>query len=204
MTLPPPAVPADRLADWRQTEQRVEAAFSTPIVTVTTHTHVYEEVAERDRIRVACDIDQPWRFFFASRLRLDPPKQPSRLLTELVTRRAAASFEERLEARSFERINRTRSDGSGTGGHTDRTRFDYRAICRLRERNATISLPVAASLAIWDAGGDYHLAGGGYPSGRPDSAPDAVGDALATHTNPATAATTLDALIDATMAASRQ
>ena len=204
MTLPPPATPAERVADWRQTERTVEEAFSTSIITVTTHTQVYEEVAERDRIRAACDIDQPWRFFFASRLRLNPPKQPARLLTELVARRAAASFEQRLEARSFERIDRKRSDGSVTGEHTDGTRFDYRAVCRLRENDATVSLPVAASLAIWDAGGDYHLAGGGYPSGRPDSAPAALVDALAAHTDPAAAATTLDELIAATVAATRK
>lgn len=204
MTLPPPAVPAERLADWRQTEQTVEKAFSTPLVTVTTHTQVYEEVTERDQIRAACDIDQPWRFFFASRLRLDPPKQPSRPLSELVARRAAASVTDRLKARSFERIDRSRAESSRMGEYTDGIRFDYRAICRLREKNATLSLPVAASLAIWDAGGDYHLAGGGYPSGRPDSAPDALADALATHTDPAAAAAILDELIDATVTASRK
>ena len=203
MDIPPPAVPTERLADWRRTESTVEEAFSTPMLTVHTHTHVYEETAEREAIDADAGVDRPWRFFFASRVRLEPATQPSALLTKLIARKATASFRDRLSARGFERIDRRREHVSFAGERTDGTRVDYRAVCRLRVADDTVSLPVAAAVAVWDAGGDYHLAGGGYPTGPPDSAPAALREALATHTDLAAASDTLETLLDACVSVSR-
>ena len=196
MDVPPPAVPTERLADWRRTESTVEEAFSTPVLTVYTHTHVYEEVAERERIADDAGIDRPWRFFFASRIRLNPATEPSALLTRLIVRKATASFRDRLSARGFERLEQRGERASIAGERTDGTRIDYRAICRLRTDETGVSLPVAAALAVWDAGGDYHLAGGGQPSGPPDTAPEALRAALASHTDPDAARATLGELLD--------
>jgi len=200
MEIPPPAVPTERLADWRQTDATIERAFSTPVVNVETHTLVFEETTQRDRIRAETGIDQPWRFFFVSRIRLDPPRQPSLLLTPLVRSESARDFADRLAARGFSQIdqhNRTEM----SVGQTTGLRFDYRAIYRLRSPDGDhpeqhLSLPVAASLAVWHDGYDYHVAGGAYPSDKPDSAPEPLYTALTASVDPEAARTELLGLIE--------
>jgi hypothetical protein len=199
MDVPPPAVPSERLDGWRRTEATIEEAFSTPVVTVYTHTVVYEEIERRERIADDTGVDQPWRFFFVSRIRLDPDRDPSRLLTSLVRRKATAGFVDRLEDRGIEGVSERDREESRIGD-TDGLILTYGGAFRhqLDEAgdSALLSLPVAALLAVWDAGGDYHVAGGAYPDGPPDSGPPEVVDPLAETVDPASDHDRVRELID--------
>ena len=119
MDVPRPAVPSERLAGWRETDATIEKAFSTPIVTVYTHTVVFEETEAREQIRAQTGCDHPWQFFFVSRIRLDPRRDPNPMLTQLVRRKAAAGFTDRLAARGIEQVaerdRRKQSIGEATG-----------------------------------------------------------------------------------------
>ena len=119
MDVPRPAVPSEGLAGWRETDTTIEQAFSTPIVTVYTHTVVFEETEARARIRAKTGCDHPWQFFFVSRIRLDPRREPNAMLTQLVRRKAADGFTDRLADRGIEQVaerdRRERAIGEATG-----------------------------------------------------------------------------------------
>lgn len=201
MDVPPPPVPAERLADWRQTAATVERAFSTPLLTVDTHTLVYEETADRDEIHTETGIDHPWRFFFASQIQLDPPQRPSAALTSLVRHKTAQGFVDRLTDRGLSKIDRQRRQPIAVGD-ADGIRFDYRAVYRDTVTDGTgvdtgqlLSLPIAAMLAIWTEENQYRVAGGAYPSGPPDSGPERLTEALTTRLDPEAAESELVSLI---------
>ena len=199
MDVPPPVVPNERLDGWRQTESNIEEAFSTPVVTVSTHTVVYEETELREQIADDTGVDLPWRFFFAGRIRLDPQRQPSGLLTSLVRRKAADGFVDRLEDRGIEGVSERDRDESRIGD-TDGLIVTYGGAFRHQfddaGDSALLSLPVTALLAVWDADGDYHVAGGAYPDGPPDSGQDEVVDAVSETVDPARDHDRLRELID--------
>jgi hypothetical protein len=200
MDVPRPTVPSERLAGWEEIDATVEEAFSTPVVTVYTHTVVYEEATERARIHDETGVNLPWRFFFSSRIRLDPQKRPSKLLTPLVRRKAAAGFTERLATRGFEQVSERRREEAPIGD-ADGLRVEYRGVIRHEVDTeagspAVLTLPVAAMLGVWAADDDYHVAGGGYPAGHPDSGPAAITDAVSEHIDPTAAKETLETLID--------
>ena len=221
MDIPRPAVPSDHLAGWRETDASVEEAFSTPVVTVYTHTVVFEETEARERIRAQTGCDHPWQFFFVSRIRLAPPRDPGPVLTKLVRRKAAAGFTDRLADRGIEQITeRGRRDRSI--GDTDGLLVTYGGLVRrsIQDRDPTdsstvadertdassptddtapalLSVPITAVLGVWAADGDYHVAGGGTPAGPPDRGPSDVVDAVAETVDPTAARETLLALIDA-------
>lgn len=119
MDVPRPAVPSEGLAGWRETDTTVQKAFSTPIVTVYTHTVVFEETEARARIRAETGCDHPWQFFFVSRIRLAPRREPNAMLTQLVRRKAADGFTDRLGDRGIEQVTerdrRERAIGEATG-----------------------------------------------------------------------------------------
>jgi hypothetical protein len=192
MALPPPSVPASRLTDWRQTEQTIDTPFSTPVVSVTAHTCVYD--ADHRKLQASTGLDGPWRFFFASRIRLDPPKRPSSLLTALVRRQVTAAFVDRLSERGFEMIRKSGTK-QVTIGDSEGVRYRYRARCRLMVESATLEVPVEGYLAVW-ADDDYHVAGGAYPAGRPTRGPPELASKLTDHIDPAAAREELLALID--------
>jgi len=199
MDIPRPAVPSERLAGWEETESTVEKAFSTPVVTVYTHTVVYEATDRRERIAAATGVDLPWRFFFAGRIRLDPQRQPSGMLTSLVRRKATDGFVDRLEDRGIDGVSERDREETRLGD-SDGLLVAYRGVFRRRVDatgdSTTLSLPVAALLAVWEADGDYHVAGGAYPDGPPDSGPQEVVDAVAETVDPAGDRERLRALID--------
>ena len=218
MDIPRPAVPSERLDGWRETDVTTKQAFSTPIVTVYTHTVVFEETAVRTEIKATTGYDHPWQFFFVSRIRLDPQRDPGTMLTKLVRRKAAAGFTDRLADRGIEQVTE-RDRHEQPIGDAPGLVVSYRGIVRrsispadstagatggddanagdLGDASALLSLPITAVVAIWAAGGDYHVAGGGVPAGPPDSGPPAVVDAVGEHLDPTAARERLGALIDA-------
>lgn len=192
MEIPPPSVPEARLADWRQTDRTVESPFSTPVVSVHTHTVVYD--ADARQLQESTGLDGPWRFFFASRIQLDPPKQPSSLLTGLLRRKVTAAFVDRLSERGFEHIRESGNEPV-TIGDSEGIRYRYRASCRLAVESATLELPVEGYLAVW-ADDEYHVAGGAYPAGRPTRGPPELVSILSDHIDPTAAREELVALIE--------
>jgi hypothetical protein len=209
MDIPRPAVPSERLDGWRETDVTTEQAFSTPIVTVYTHTVVFEETAVRTEIKATTGYDHPWQFFFVSRIRLDPQRDPGTMLTKLVRRKAAAGFTDRLADRGIEQVTE-RDRHEQPIGDAPGLVVSYRGVVRRSispadgsdteiagDPSALLSLPITAVVAIWAAGGDYHVAGGGVPAGPPDSGPPAVVDAVGEHLDPTAARERLGALIDA-------
>ncbi|TQQ82782.1 hypothetical protein EGH24_04905 [Halonotius terrestris] len=210
MDIPRPAVPSERLAGWAETESTVEEAFSTPVVTVHTHTVVYEEAEERGRIHQQTGLDFPWRFFFSSRIRLQPARNPSKVLTSLIRRKATDAFTDRLATRGFQQVSERHREETTIGG-ADGLRVEYRGVIRHEiestsdtegsdgtggDARGLLTLPVAAVLAVWNADDDYHVAGGGYPAGPPDSGPNELTEYLSKTFDSAAAREKLDALID--------
>jgi hypothetical protein len=161
MTPPaPPTLPEDRLAGWRQVDRTTDRPFEVGPVAVTATTVVYEDERLRRGLRETTDVDDQWRFFFASRLAISPTTPPSGALRRLVTDRARRGFRDRLRDRGFEspaeRERRTiRIDG------TEADVTAYEATCRL----GTLRLSVVGWLAVWPDDTDFLLAGGAYPTG---------------------------------------
>jgi len=187
MEIPPPPVPEAELTDWRQTDRTVDAPFSTPVVSVRTHTVVYEESTQREQVREASGLDHPWRFFFSSRVRLDPPQPPNPMLTSVLRTRVFAAFVDRLADRGLTEITEQDRGRLSVGGAKG-VRKRYRARLRVDTADSTdgastesdpesLSLPIEALVVVW-ADGDYFVAGGAYPAGRPESGPDALVAAL--------------------------
>lgn len=198
MPVPPPPVPEAGLADWRQTDRTIDAPFSTPVVSVETHTVVYEEHAQRKRVQEATGFDHPWRFFFSSRVRLDPPQPPNPMLSSLLRSRVFAAFVDRLTDRGLTDIAEQDRGRLRVGGARG-VRKHYRARLRLETTNddtrlIPLSLPVEALAVVW-ADDDYFVAGGAYPAGPPDSGPDALLAALGDVVDPTADREELIALI---------
>ena len=201
MEIPPPPVPEAALADWRETDRTVDAPFSTPIVSVQTHTLVYEEHADREAIRESTGLDHPWRFFFSSRVRLDPSQPPNPMLSSLLRSRVFSAFVDRLADRGLTDItegDRGRLSVGGAKGVRKRYRARLRVDAADSESGASdadpLSLPIEALVVVW-ADGDYFVAGGAYPAGRPESGPDALVTALGDVVEPAADRTELIGLI---------
>lgn len=202
MPIPPPPVDDSQLADWRQTDRTVDAPFSTPMVSVETHTVVYEEDAQRERIREATGLDHPWRFFFSSRVRLDPPQPPNPMLTSLLRSRIFPSFVDRLADRGLEDITEQGRGRLSVGGARG-VRKQYRARLRVDPVDESdagspdtqpIVLPIEALVVVW-ADDDYFVAGGAYPAGPPEAGPDGLVTAIRDIVDPTVDRTELEALI---------
>jgi hypothetical protein len=212
MEIPPPPVPESRLSAWRQTDQTVDSPFSTPLVSVYTHTTVYEETTQRQQIREQTGFDLAWRFFFASRIRLEPPHPPSLFLTSLIRQQVSQAFVERLSTRGFVDIDKESQTSVSVDGAKG-VRKRYRAQFQISadalstkqvgsetdstatEDGAPLSIPVEGYLTVW-ADDDYYVAGGAYPSGPPKDGPPALLAALGDVIDPAAAREELLRLID--------
>jgi len=200
MPIPPPPVDESRLADWRQTDRTVDAPFSTPMVSVETHTVVYEEWVQREQVREATGLDHPWRFFFSSRVRLDPPQPPNPMLTSLLRSRVFAAFVDRLAGRGLDDITEQDRGRFSIGGARG-VQKQYRARLRVDPADdlddadpGPIAVPIEALVVVW-ADDDYFVAGGAYPAGPPESGPDAVAAAIRDVVDPAADREELVALI---------
>jgi len=211
MDFPAPSVPESRLTDWRQTDRTVDSPFSTPVVSVYTHTRVYEESTQRQTIADRTGLDHPWRFFFISRVRLDPPQPPNPMLTSLLRQRVASAFVDRLDSRGLVDITKQTRNRISVGG-VDGSLRRYHARLHLSAADLAaelsvdgtdrdpdsapdpLSLPIEALVVVW-ADDDYYVAGGAYPAGPPERGPDELVAALRAEIDPAAARRELVALI---------
>ena len=202
MPIPSPPVDDSRLTDWRQTDRTVEAPFSTPVVSVETHTVVYEEHVQRERIRESTGVDHPWRFFFSSRVRLDPSQPPNPMLTSLLRTRIFSAFVDRLADRGLDEIT-SQDRGRLSVGGIEGVRKRYRARLRVEiiasgdddsQGHDLLTLPIEALVVVW-ADDDYLVAGGAYPAGSPEGGPDALAVALDDVVDPTAARKDLLSLI---------
>jgi len=157
--LDPPRVPESRLDGWRQIEDTTESVFDSLFVSVTARTLVYEDERLRASLAEAADVEFAPRFFFASRIALDPTPPNSRMLDRMVSMRARDGFADRLRARGFDRVE-TRQHRSYRvdGREGDLYRFD--AECR----PVGVALSAAGLTAVWPDGDGYLFAGGAYPT----------------------------------------
>jgi hypothetical protein len=180
--IPAPAVPEGRLGDWERAESTVETLFELSAASVRGHTLVYEDAPLRASVREATDgrLDQPWRFFFATRLTFRPPLPPGvgqTMVLPTVRSEAERSFLDDLRDREFEDLDR--------GGH-ERIRIRSGPRARLRKVTGRFhldavdrDLPVEGWVGVW-TDGDIHVAGGAYPATSLASLFDADDDRLAT------------------------
>jgi hypothetical protein len=169
--VPPPGLPADRLADWERTEASVERLFGVEGADVRGHTLVYEDRRLREGVRDATDsaLDQAWRFFFATRLRFRPPLSPGAHVAILATVRAEAvrSFCSDLEDRGVRDVERGRSERMRTGsGKRVRLRQVTGEVTRPdpdeSDGGTDDVVPVEGWVGVW-YDGDFFVAGGAYP-----------------------------------------
>ncbi len=161
---PFPTVPSAALDDggWVLDERTSETVFSLSAVRVTGHTLLYEQPALRTRLRDTVEGgDLPWRFFFATRLVLEPT--PSDIVSAglLPTVRATArrEFVADLEERGFSAVDRerTRRVRIETG---ERVRF---ARLVVRFETGEVAATVHAWFGVWNHEREFRIAGGAYP-----------------------------------------
>jgi hypothetical protein len=166
-----PTVPTDRLddEDWELAEETVSTVFELPTAEIRDHRVVYEDAALRAAVREATDgvVDQPWRFFFASRLSFLPPLAPGvgpmsvRPSVETESRRA---FADELRDRGFQRVERSRRQRLPTedGQRAALTKYEADLSVALDEQSRTVD--VEGWLAVWVRRGSFRVAGGAYPT----------------------------------------
>ena len=170
MSHSPPDVPQDRLREegWDRIEDTTDTLAALPGVTVRGHTVVYGDERLRAAVADATDppVDQPWRFFFATRLWFEPP--PPRgigatMFASIVRSRARSGFADRLRERGYESVERTREKTVriATGERATLTRFTGRDLIDTGDR--TRAVPVEGWVGVWHHD-DFFVAGGAYPA----------------------------------------
>lgn len=165
---PFPTVAAERLDEWTLDARTSETVFSLSGLDVEGHTALYERADLRRAVRKATDgaLDQPWRFFFATRLTFEPPLAGvgPMAVFPMVLSNARREFVADLEERGFEAVER---------GRTQRVRADSGDRIRLtkyaaRFRTDTLDVGIEAWFGVWIHGGEFRIAGGASPtSGLP-------------------------------------
>lgn len=157
--LDPPRVPESRLDGWRRIEDSTESVFDSLFVSVTARTLVYEDERLRASIAETAGIEFAPRFFFASRIALDPTPPNSRTLDRLVSTRARDGFADRLRDRGFEHVEaRDHRSYPVDGREGDLYRFEAKC------RPDGVALSAVGLTAVWPDDDGYLFAGGAYPT----------------------------------------
>ncbi|ESS11046.1 MAG: hypothetical protein A07HR60_02191 [uncultured archaeon A07HR60] len=146
----PPTVPDDDFAEWTRVGDSTEVLFDGAPVTVTGRTLRYESTTPGAR-------DSLDRFFFATRLGLEPSVSPNVALTKLVRSGAADGFRDQLSERGFKHIQRVETRTIPVGD-AEADLYRYRARCAAADGD----ISAEAMMAVW-ADDSYQIAGGGYP-----------------------------------------
>jgi hypothetical protein len=162
-----PTVPDDRVraAGFAPVETRHRTRFELPTATIREHTRLYADTALHGRTVAAGGPDEPLRFFFASALSFDPPLAPVVGVASMrptVAREARRSFAADLRDRGVTGVERARAERFRTDAD-DRVRATgYRGTVAVGEE----TVAAAGWVGVWTTGGDFRLAGGGYPEER--------------------------------------
>ncbi|MFB6244126.1 MAG: DUF6517 family protein [Halobaculum sp.] len=159
-----PQLPTELLSGWQETEATVDQPFDARVVSVYTHTVVFEDGDLARRLRETAGVDGQWRFVVAARLTLRPQTGPSRPLTRLVADRAHANFADRLRERGLEHVRErgtTRREVAGTTARVGRFEAVYDP--------GPVSVRTTAEVAVRPTEEAYLLAGGAYPTALRDS-----------------------------------
>jgi len=166
---PAPAVPEAQLSDgWERVDSSVETLFELDRagIRVQGHTLVYEDRPLREAVRATTDgqVNQTWRFFFATRLTFEPPLPTGvglQMVLPAVRSEARRHFVDDLRARGFESIEQGRREKLRTRGGTT---------VRLQQVSGSFTpptvegpLPIEGWVGVWSDGGLY-VAGGAYPA----------------------------------------
>ncbi|WP_338738877.1 hypothetical protein [Haloplanus salilacus] len=166
----PPAVPDERLSNWRRVDDTTETPFDAAGVTVSARVVLFEDDDLRTVVRDRAGVDRIWRFFLAARLSVSPVPPVPGTLRGLVATRAGRDFADRLDARGFTAVDRVERRSLRIGDD-DATLFRYDARCHVEG----VTLSVDGWLATWVPDRDVRLAGGAYPTGVVDATePDAA------------------------------
>jgi hypothetical protein len=163
-----PVLPTDRLADggWTLADERVETVFRMPTARVVGATSLYDDARTREAVRDVADIDQQWRFFFATRLTFEPPLAPGigvPMVLPTVRSEAQSAFADQLRERGFSHVER---------GRRERVRVATGDRARLRMYSASVDvdgvddpLTVTGWVGVWHGDG-FRIAAGAYPETR--------------------------------------
>ena len=162
-----PEFPAERLtADgWVLEERSSETVFSLPGIRVEGHTLLYEQPSLRETIASVFETgNQPWRFFFATRITFRPPLGPGispRSLLPVVRSEARRSFVTDLRKRGFESLERRRTRQlSVANGDGDRVRLTGYTT---RFDTGELTADVEAWFGVRLLNGEFRVVGGAYP-----------------------------------------
>ena len=172
MTAAPPAVPSDRLADegWVEIDRTESVLADLPVVTVEGTTLVYSDDRLREQIAQATDppIDRSWRFFFATKLSLDPSPPPGvgpKMFASIVRSQANKAFAERLRDRGCRAVEqREKEEIRVRTGETAKL-TSYTGQASVDRGGQTHTYPVEGWVGVWHHDGSFRVAGGAYPTG---------------------------------------
>ncbi|MFB6299743.1 MAG: hypothetical protein ABEH65_05730 [Halobacteriales archaeon] len=189
MSVPPPTIPTDQLAEggWERIEETERTFLESPIVTVASRFLLYEDRALRRAIRESVGIDQLWRSFFASRLRLAGPITVGfgTIIDRLIRPQAMTRFVDDLEDRGFRSVRRRGSRRLQIDPCHEASAIEYDLVYPIDNSHFTDWDPTDSSqrqlrgtawLVIWAVDRDVLLSGGTYPKkiaaiGAPDLEP---------------------------------
>ena len=162
---PFPIVPDDRLTDqgWELTDESVENVFTLPTASVQGATTLYDDAKTRAAASDAADIDQQWRFFFATRLTFRPSLAPGvgpAMVLPAVRSEANSAFADELRDRGFDDVERGRRERVRTESGDRAQLRRYTASLSLADADATLS--ITGWLGVWNADG-FRIAAGAYP-----------------------------------------
>ena len=160
-----PTVPEAQLREsgWELTDERVETVFELPTAKVTGATKLYDDARTREAAAAAADVDQQWRFFFATALSFRPSLAPGigpAMILPTVRSEAGSTFATELRERGFEAVERGRRERVRTDSGEKAHLRTYTASLPLSAVDATLS--ITGWVGVWYADG-FRIAAGAYP-----------------------------------------
>lgn len=181
-----PTVPTDDLAAWDERVRAESEVFRTPTAAIIGRTLLYDDPELREALDAAgvghlLDGDDEaggshmidtgdgggfWRFFFATALSFRPPLAPGigpASMRPTIVSEARRAFTDDLEARGFENVERGRSQRVRTDSRDRASLVKVTATYPFPEDAPVAALDIEGWLAVWDASGQFRIAGGAYP-----------------------------------------
>lgn len=160
-----PTVPEDRLEanGWVPAAKTVETVFELPGMSVRGATLQFRDDATSTAIAERTDVDETWRFFFATALSFEPELPPAAsqaFLLPMVRARATERFRSTLRDSGLTDVERVRTERRriGFGKRVPLSRFE----AALKLETPDVTVPLAGWLGAWYDDG-FLVSGGAYP-----------------------------------------